>query len=364
MRRLRKVITSILCVLGVLTGDLTVPAAGAGTAVPDRWGFAFVNTPNGVPTLARQAGSWPPGPVVSILTPAGGPTYVRFPRLATTGGVAHVTAVSPRPEWCQVLRWGPSGADLLVAVRCHRYGGAPVTVPFTVLFEESVPPMEVVDGKAFGYVHHDGVAVVSRANSAAGENTVTAGPAGTWDVLMPGLGTARRTGGLQVTAVDPERPARCKVAAWTSTVAGQSVRVRCHDAADTPVGTGWTLTYQRERAITGAALPSENFAYTFDNLPDDAGPYSPRPGGISHNSRGAVNTVRSAGAGLRLVTFPQVGGLLDHVQVTAYGPGPEYCNLPAPWNTGALAVTVRGVACYNGLVRTAQAFMVTYASAG
>ncbi|MEV4092086.1 class I SAM-dependent methyltransferase [Streptosporangium saharense] len=362
MRRSRKVITSILCVLAVLTGDLTIPAADAGTAVPNRWGFALVNTQNGVPTLARQAGSWTPGPVVTVLTPAGGPTYVRFPRLATTGGVVHVTAVSPRPEWCQALRWGPSGADLLVTVRCHRYGGAPVTVPFTVLFEQSTGRLPAP--KAFGYVHHDGTAVVSRFNSSGGANTVTAGPTGTWDVFLPGLGSARRAGGAQVTAVDPVRPARCKIATWTSTAAGQNIRVRCHDARDTPIGTGWTLTYQRERAITGTALPSRKFAYTFDNLPADAGPYSPSPARVNHNSHSAVNTLRSVGAGLRLVTFPQVGGLLDHVQVTAYGPGPEYCNLLTPWNTGALAVTVRDVACYNGLARTAQAFLVTYASAG
>ncbi|MEV8631920.1 hypothetical protein AB0395_09705 [Streptosporangium sp. NPDC051023] len=361
MRQSRKVIMRILCVLGVLASGLTAAATSAGAAVPNRWGFAYVDVPNGVPNLAHQAGSWPPGPTVSVLTPVGGPTYVRFPQLAVAGGVVHVTAVSPSPRWCQVLKWGPSGPDLLVAVRCYQYGGAPVTVPFTVLFEESTGLLPAP--KAFGYVHYNGAAIATQFNSAGVANTVVAGPPGVWTVSLPGLGSAGRAGGLQVTAVNPTQPARCKVAAWASAPAGQTVRVRCHNATNIPLNTGWTLTYQRERAITGAALPPKNFAYTFDNTPANAGPYSPVPPAVNYNSQGALNTVQSAGVGLRLVTFPQVGVLPDHVQVTAYGPGPEYCNLLTLWFTGALTATVRDVACYNGLVRANRPSLTTYTSA-
>ncbi len=361
MRQSRKAITLFLCVVTVVVGGFAAVAAKAGAAVPNRWGFAYVDVPNGIPNLAHQAGSWPAGPTVSVTTPPGGPTYVRFPQIATGGGVVHVTAVSQGPHWCQALKWGPSGTDLLVVVRCFRYGGAPVTTPFTVVFEQSTGLLPAP--QAFGYVHYNGAAVATQFNSAGVANSVVAGPPGVWNVSLPGLGSAGRAGGLQVTAVNPAQPARCKVAAWVSAPAGQSVRVRCHNATNLPLNTGWTLTYQRERAITGAAIPPKNFAYTFDNMPANPGPYSPVPPSVNHNSQGGLNTVQGAGVGLRLVTFPRVGVLPDNVQVTAYGPGPEYCNLLTLWNTGGSAATVRDVACYYGVVRATRASLTTYTSA-
>ncbi|GAA3111386.1 hypothetical protein [Streptosporangium carneum] len=361
MLHVRKATTRILCVVAMLAGCLTAAVTSAWAQVPDQWGFAYVNIANGVPTLARQAGSWPAGPTVTVLTPPGGPTYVRFPQIATLGGVVHVTAVSQGPHWCQALNWGPSVGDLLVAVRCHQYGGPQVSIPFTVLFEKSSGLLPAP--QAFGYVRHNGAAIVTQFNSSGVANTVVAGPVGNWNVTLPGLGSVGRAGGLQVTAVNPAQPARCKVAAWASAPAGQTVRVRCHNLVNTPINTGWTLTYQRERAITGAALPPKNFAYTFDTAPAAPGPYSPVPPAINHNSQAGLNTVQGAGAGLRLVTFPRVGVLPDHVQVTAYGTGPGYCNLLTPWSTAGLVATVRDVACYNGLVRTNQPSLTTYTSA-
>ncbi|MEV7010546.1 hypothetical protein [Streptosporangium sp. NPDC051022] len=361
MLKSRKAITGILCVLVTLAATFAAMAARAGTTVPNRWGFAYVDVFNGVPDLARQAGSWTPGPTVSVTTPPGGPTYVRFPQIASSDGVVHVTAVSQGAHWCQVLSWGPLGLDLRVAVRCFRPGGFPATVPFTIVFEQSSGLLPAP--KAFGYVHHNGAVIADQFNSSGAVNTVAAGPVGVWNVVLPGLGSAGRTGGVQVTAVNPSQAARCKVGGWVSTPAAQTVRVRCHDAAGVPVNSGWTLTYQRERAITGAALPPKNFAYTFDVTPANPGPYAPLPPAINYNSQGGVNTVRSAGLGLRLVTFPNVGVLPDNVQVTAYGPGPEHCNLLAPWNTGGLTATVRDVACYNGSTRVNRASLVTYTSA-
>ena len=180
---------------------------------------------------------------------------------------------------------------------------------------------------------------------------------------MAGLGSAAALGGVQVTAVNPHKPAKCAVASWSSNPSAQVFIVRCYDAGSIPMRTGWTLSYQRKRAITGAQ--PRRFAYTFDNKPLLAGPYAPAPAGINFNSLGGVNTVRSAGSsGLRLVRFPRVGKLPDTVLVTQFTGGPGFCNLLSLWATPAPDVVVRDVACYSPAgTRKDRASLVTYTSA-
>ncbi|MBB2911318.1 hypothetical protein FHS43_002583 [Streptosporangium becharense] len=349
----------LLFVAMMLLAGLASVAPGAQAAVPDKWGFAVVDVTSGVPDPNHQAGSWAPGFTVSVSPGVAGQTFVRFPQIATAGGVVHVTAISQNAHWCQAQKWGPSGTDLMVAVQCYRYGGAPVFTPYSVLFETSSGTLPAP--KAFGYVHYNGAAVVTQFNSAGAANVV-AGGGGVWTVTLPGLGSTGPAGNLQVTAVDPNQPARCKVGGWSSAPGGQTVQVRCHNATSAPLNTGWTLTYQRERSVIGAALPPNNFAYTFDNSPANPGPYAPLPAPLNYNSLGGVNTVQTAGTGQRLIVFPAVGVLQDHVQVTAYGTGPEFCNLGALWNTSGNAI-VRNVICYNATTRVDRTSLVSYTSA-
>ena len=235
---------------------------------------------------------------------------------------------------------------------------------FTVTFATSTKgPFPA--GRAYGYVHFQpGSGIVASFNSAAGANTVTAGPTGVWTVKMPGLGSTVPLGGIQVTAVDPSGPAKCELNAWGWSASGQAFQVRCFNGGSTPLKTGWTLTYQRKRAITGTQ--PKLFAYTFDNKPLIAGPYAPAPAGINFSSQSGINTVRSAGAGLRLVQFPRVGALPDNVLVTPFHVGPGFCNLVTRWATSAAgpSVTVRDVACYTaaGLLKS-HSSMITYTSA-
>ena len=44
---------------------------------------------------------------------------------------------------------------------------------------------------------------------------------------------------------------RCELQQWTPMASGQSFIVRCYDATTNPLSTGWTLTYQLGRAVTG-----------------------------------------------------------------------------------------------------------------
>ncbi|MFI6318893.1 hypothetical protein ACIBG8_15295 [Nonomuraea sp. NPDC050556] len=361
MRGWRKLVLFLAALASVAA---TQTALAAHAAVPNRWGFAYVDIPSGIPNPSHQAGSWAPGPMVSVspgVPP--GQTVVKFPQIGGPGGVPHVTAVVDAPAWCQIERWAQSGPDELVWVRCYKYGGSPGFVPFTIVYAESTGVLPPAQG--FGYLYYNGGGIPFTYNSAGGLNSVTPLAVGIWRVVLPGLGTPALAGNLQVTAVDPQQPARCKVRLWPAAplVAGaQTLQVICHNATSTPINTGWTLTYHRQRAVTGGAIPPKNFAYTFDNTPANPGPYAPVPVGINFNSQGGVNTIQNAGPGLRLVQFPLVGVLPDDVQVTAYGPGPEYCNLLTLWLTSGGNAFVRDVACYSAVTRTNVASFTTYVS--
>jgi hypothetical protein len=181
-----------------------------------------------------------------------------------------------------------------------------------------------------GYVHFDGTSIVSSYNSNAGLNSVAAGPPGVWTVTLPGRGTSP-TGNLQVTAVDPAKPARCKVGNWTPTAAGQ------------------------------VANPPFHFAYTMDESPVTPGPYPPAPPWSYANGPG-TNTVQDA-LPFRAVTFPGVGMLPGHVQVTAFGSGHEYCQLGGLWTVSLSNAYADKVICCNGTSFVKHRAFVTYTSA-
>jgi hypothetical protein len=355
-----------LAALCLGAGLATAVAGVAQAAVPDHWGFAFVDKPAvpGIPDLSHQAGSWPSIFHVHVTPGVTGQVFVRFPRVASKGGVVHVTAVAAGPVWCQAQKWGPSGTAEVAVVRCFRAGGVPTFTPFTVLYTKSSKgPFPA--GRAYGYVHFTpGLGVVARFNSAGAADTVTPGATGVWVVALPGLGSAARAGNVQVTAVNAAGPAKCQVSDWAPTPSRQLFRVRCYNGGTTPLKTGWTLSYQRRRAITG--VQPRFFAYTFDNKPLVAGPYAPVPPAVNVNSLSGVNTIRAAGTGLRLVQFPRVGVLPNTVLVTPFNVGAGFCNLITLWatNPGTASVTVRDVACYSAAGNPrSHASLITYTSA-
>lgn len=363
MRRLWAVIVRTLCIAALAATGLTAAATAAPAAPaadPPRWGFAVVRS-GAVVDSVRQAGSWPDGLKVEAVAGGPGQVLVRFPQIGmAAGGVAHVTAISQSADWCQVQDWWQSGADEIVAVQCHRFGVGPIASWFSVTFGYSAQYLPAP--QAFGYVRWNGSAVAAQFNSSAPAAVNTVAPLtnpGLWRVTLPGLGSAGHAGNIQVTAVDPAVPARCKLGGWTATTAAQNIIVRCYDATGTPLNTGWSLTYHRERAITWTPQPYR-FAYTFDNAPDTPGVYLPTPYPVSHNSQsGGVQLSRSAVA-RKQVIFGGLNGYRDNVQVTAFGYGPEFCNLLAPWETYSTYVSIRYVTCYNGAVQVDHPAMITY----
>jgi hypothetical protein len=343
-------------------GGLVWAGPAAQASIPDHWGFAYVSTPTGTPDLSHQAGSWPAPFHVHTTAGAPGQVFVRFPQIASSAGVVHVTAVIDIAVWCQAQRWHPSGTDEIVAVRCYKPGGAPVFAPFVVTFSQSsastlAPPL------AYGYVHFEpGSGIVTSFNSAGAANTVTPGGTGVWTVTLPGLGSATLAGNVQVTAVNPAAAAKCELQHWTPGATGQSFVIRCFDATINPLSTGWTLTYQAGRAVVGTQPMF--FGYSYDNQPANPGPYAPAPAAVNFNSSGAVNTLQRAGGGLRLASFPGIGQAPNTVLVTGVQTGPGFCNLNTVWATVPPNVIVRDVACYTAAgAFSGQRFMITYSSA-
>jgi hypothetical protein len=373
MRRARTIARWLIAVTGSVgvAGGLAMAVANpAQAAVPDHWGFAYVNKPAGpagITDPAHQAGSWPPGFFVKSAPASAKRVLVTFPRIASKNGVVHVTAVNDGPVWCEALGWGISGPNEVVGVRCYKAlgGGTAVAVfsPFTVTYTTSTKGTFPATS-AYGYVRwQPGTGISAHFNSTGAPDTVTPGAVGVWTVRLHGLGSPVQRGNVQVTAVNAAGPAKCEIQNWAWGSAGQAFLVRCFNAGATPLKTAWTLSYTNVRAITGTQ--PKHYAYTFNNKPLLAGPYAPLPAGVNFNSAGATNTITRAGAGLSLVTFPRQATLPNTVLVSPFGAGPGFCNLFTLWATPPGSppgpVLVRDVGCYttNG-VQKATRSLVTY----
>ncbi|MFY1632698.1 hypothetical protein ACN27F_05300 [Solwaraspora sp. WMMB335] len=355
-RGLTLLATAVLAATTALAGA----AAPAQAAVPDRWGFAYLQTPTPAAGLvmdtSRQWGGWKatmPAAWATVNQIGLGRYRVSFPGTASANGVAHVTAVSNAPHWCQIWQFYPSGTNQIVEVQCYRPGGAPDNSRFVVDYTTSSGPLPP-GADAFGYVRVNPIgALLHSYNSAGGGNVVTQLGVGFYQVQLNLLGNPVVDGNLQVTAEHPNSPRRCKVARWTSTGGSILAYVFCFDPGGAMADSFFNLTYHRQRPVFGA-VPPVNFAYL----------WTPALGGpTDFNSAGGVNSVMVSGVGQYLVIMPMVGFRMTTVQVTAFGTTPDYCNLQAPWALSGSTVLIRNVICFNAAgAQTPNDFFVTYSS--
>lgn len=358
---------AVLLVIGLLAAlsAATLPAATAAHAAdPDHWGFAYLDNPtppsNYVPDSSRQWGSWasPSSNPVTVNQTALGSYTVRFPQIGGTGGVAHVTAVTTKGDWCQLDGWQPAGADEDVMVSCYAPDGASINSQFAVAYTSSSAAgggtlASASDGHAYIYAAASG-SIISQYNSAGPAESVTKTGVGGWDAWLPDQGLATPVGNLQVTAVDPKVGARCKVGTWTPAASGQTVSVVCFDAENEPYDTAWTLSYSNQRSLYGAAFPPKSFGYLWFN--------GSVPPATSYNSTGATNSLSSTGPDF-VVTMPGAANTPDDTQATGYGPDPSYCDLTQPWDrTGGSALVY--VDCFSPGGSSVEApFFAAYSSA-
>lgn len=335
--RLRSVLAGTALSLGLVA----VPAQAA---IGDQWGFAFNENPAppAVFTLMDPAHQWSKngGPNAEVRSVGTGRYEVRFAKTANKVGIPHVTAVSDRPRYCQAAKWWPDFNDgyEYVLVYCFRHGGSFDNTQFTVMFTGS--ENKFPGGDKHAYIAADPAGTVFESyNSQGASNFVSHGGPGEYKVRLDLDGPATESGNFQVTAVG-SRPARCKVAEWYPDPAGHTLIVRCFDHTSAPADNAWTLSYNRERPVVGELGPPKHFGYMWVT------PALPPP--TDFNSLGAVNTV-TFGAGQYYVVFPKIGLPEDHVQVTAFGTGSEYCGLQTLWNDWLGDAHVRNVICFDAL---------------
>jgi hypothetical protein len=347
---------------------VAVPAASASAAVPNTWGFGYLNNPNPAPGFvlpaATEASSSGRAAVVTA-HPGAGVYQISFQGIgapAAAPGVVHVTAApSGRvPVWCQASQWGPAAGNEVIDILCYRPragGGVATNTAFSVVFTSSSLPAPA--GIAYGYLESTGGnGTVTQFDSDGGVITSALVGPGSWQVTMPGLGggPGPLAGGIQVTTATA-RATHCKLETWTNAAQYLNIDVACFDPAGAPSDVRWNLTYQDGRDITGRA--TANFGYIWNT----AAP----PGGTNVNSRCLPgNAITHPAAGLYTVTFPCIFAPPDNVLLSASGANTDFCSLssPGPWIRAGANVDVPHVFCFhvNGAISPADDFFTTYTS--
>lgn len=150
----------------------------------------------------------------------------------------------------------------------------------------------------------------------AAVNTIARTGVGSYTVRLPDLGAA--SGVVHVTAYGATTH-NCKVVNWFPIGTTQSINVRCFTASGALTDSLYTLSY------TNPGVFAYNLAYVWANQPTTAS-YVPSLF-YQGNSRGGTNRIDRQGTGSYLVRLPGLGRPAGHVQVTAYGGGPERCKV-------------------------------------
>jgi hypothetical protein len=168
----------------------------------------------------------------------------------------------------------------------------------------------------------------------AAVNTITRTGAGSYTVRLPDLGAT--SGTVVATAYGPTA-SYCKVLSWGPGGTAQLVNIRCFTATGVAADTPFTMSY------TSPVGFGYDLAYVWADQPT-APSYVPSPP-YQANSSGATNRIQRLGTGAYLVKLPNLGQAAGHVQVTAYGPGPERCKVGG-WGPNGTEQDIR-VFCYT-----------------
>jgi hypothetical protein len=168
----------------------------------------------------------------------------------------------------------------------------------------------------------------------AAVNTVTRSGVGRYTVRLPDLAAA--SGTVHVTAYGASTH-HCKVANWFPSGTAQLINVRCFTRTGALVDTFYTLSYTNPGGFPW------DLGYVWANQPT-SGSYVPSPS-YQANSSGATNRIDRLGVGAYRVRLPNLGRAAGHVQVTAYGTGPERCKVGS-WGPVGAEQNIR-VRCYG-----------------
>jgi hypothetical protein len=337
------VVALVVALLAGLTATVLTPVT-AYAAVADVWAYAFMDKAAPPPDWKmdpdHQAGTYRAtcADWGTVTSPVVGRYDISFPCSATTGGIVHVTTVDSAGRFCQAGSWGPAGSAEAVRVFCFDAAGVAATALFTVLFTRS---SGTVAAGGHGYVSAapSGMPLTSF-NSSGGANGIFHPRAGVYQVVLPGLAPQPGTGNVQATAVESTGlPRRCRVADSGGSGTLTSFMVYCSDAAGTDTDSAFTLSYHESRTVYGGATAAATAGILVA---------SGAPAGTNFNSAGTPNTALRVATGAVDVTFGRVAaGIASHVQVTAFGGTPVYCQLTNLWAVSGVSDILAHTACFR-----------------
>ena len=184
-------------------------------------------------------------------------------------------------------------------------------------------------------------------------NTITRSGVGSYTVRLPDLGAV--SGTVLVTAYGPGTN-NCKVLSWNPSGTAQLVNIRCFTATGVLTDTRFTMSYANHTGVAGSDL-----AYVWANQPTAASYVPSQP--YQANSSGATNQIQRLGTGFYLVKLPNLGRSAGHVQVTAYGPGPERCKVVS-WGPNGTEQDIRVLCNTRNGTPVDTRFTLTYVRNG
>jgi len=293
---------------------------------------------------------------------------VNFDNLATSGGVAHVSAYGGNHH-CNVRNWHSTSSSLIVNVKCIDTQGRPVDGKFTALFYKETQEINrrtayVWANQASSDLNIDYTPSLSyQWNSKGVNNSVTRIGVGQYRVRVPGLGAWHgKRGTVMVTAYGDDHNF-CKVRNWALDGTDTLVYVNCFSALGSEQNNRFTMSFMRD--LTLAAPVGEQVKYNaYVWLDNEAGGFQ------SHRYQDNNKMPAPSWADVTLslpgtyrVSLPQLKfSNKTTSKITAYGYGNDYCNIRHWWSNGSGGTAVN-VACYdiNGAEKKSR-FTLLYAT--
>jgi hypothetical protein len=326
-------------------GYLLADQPAAASYTPDR-AFQF-NSTGGHGTVTRASA---------------GMYRVDLAGLAGAEGIANVTAHGDGSESCKLADWSQSTAT----VACFTAGGTAVDARFAISYAARKTHGDFAFIRIADAGAADGpVAVLQHNPYSATPQTVVRNAAGDYTIRIPDIaqrsGQDPRGGGgiAHVTAVGSDSSS-CKPMSWIIKGPGIEVRVRCFTAAGKWVNSGFALTFHRKSDLLGRF--SHDHAFGWVSLKQTVGSL---PSSYQFNTQPGDLTMTRSATGAYAVKIRGQGRKGGHVQVTAYGSGPERCKV-ASWGHDPPAQPVGvdqivEVRCFNAAGNAADSnFALSY----
>lgn len=330
---IRRVLYGGVAAAAAVTGLVVAGPAGPALAAGEQ-GAAFVLSYDPSPALytpytpagPSQYNSASPGnPDNTVTRLATGEYLVRIPDLVGFGAT-HATAYGGDAAYCNSGVTVASTAAL-VGVMCFKADGTRTDHMFALSFT-NVTDSAQAPQLAYLEVESDGTVWPSRQFNSAGPLSTVTRSGSSYLVRIPGLGAIG--GHVQVSGAD-DQGSRCKVVGWGPDATDQLVNVQCFHAGGFGVAENapFILTYVNQQNIlglpTGLNPAGHVSAYGWADQPT-ATPYPPDSWYL-FSSTGYDTMATRTDVGVYGMTFDGVEPSLGNVQVTAYGPGQEFCNL-------------------------------------